>query len=143
MNNDRSKIEKMEETPVLRSIKIGSQSEPLPPVSRAFTRQTKFRQIQLASNGGAKQPLISVSCGAWTVDELLPSIPVAYILERSNVYVNNSTAQKVADRISDTLRAHSIATRASETAKVSAIANYSISFSYETRTLTHPSCISF
>lgn len=119
MDQEGAKIETMEEIPSLRSVKFGSLAQPLPQLSRSFARPAKLGHIERPSVG-VKQPLTtSVARCAWTVDELLPSIPAEYMLERSNVYVNNSSAEQVADRITNTLCSNSITATACDGEKVS------------------------
>lgn len=110
------KQEIVEETPTLRSIKIGSLSAP-PPLSRSFASPLKFQQQQEPAFKANVNASDAEAC-SWSVDEQLPSLEADYVLERTNVYVSNTTAQDVADRISNSLKVNSIAAKVSEDNKV-------------------------
>jgi hypothetical protein len=113
--NSNNNEEIVEETPMLRSVKIGSLST-LPPLSKSFASPLKFQQPAHQKVLSAKQST-PVSSQAWNVDEQLPALQADYVLERTNVYVNNSTSQEVADRISKSLKTESISSRVSEEKK--------------------------
>lgn len=100
--NNKQVREIVEDVPQYRSVMI---SGPIsaPPIPRSF-----------ASVRPAKAPLQTiqqdkqtVSSATWKVSDL-PSLPAAYFLEKSNVYVDGD-AQDVANRICDCLRKESVA----------------------------------
>lgn len=49
---------------------------------------------------------------------MLPAISADYMLERTNVYINNSSAQQVADRIAESLGRQSLSYKESDERKV-------------------------
>jgi len=64
----------------------------------------------------SRQPATSSSV-QWTVDAILPAISADYMLERTNVYIPNSSSQVVADRIVESLRNQSLSYKESEERK--------------------------
>lgn len=94
-----------EETPTLRSVAIGGPSS-LPPLSRSFAMPGKLPSRPLHMQGAPKQPI--AASVQWTVDSMLPTISADYMLERTNVYINNISAQQVADRIVESLSRQSL-----------------------------------
>ena len=74
-----------------------------PPIPRSFA-SVRPSKAPLQTLKQDKQTLPSAT---WTVSEL-PSLPAAYFLEKSNVYVEGD-AQDVANRICDSLRKESVA----------------------------------
>lgn len=108
MNNHQEIVE--EETPQLRSVKIGSLTAP-PSLSRSFVSPIKLQEQSSCSHASvvvtdATQSLSSIH---WSVDDHLPALPADYMLERSNVYINDCNSQEVADRITSALKVESIA----------------------------------
>ena len=96
-----------EDTPQYRSMMITSSVAP--PMPRAFSiapPKPLRRTVEPASKVPQQSPLTSTG-SAWKVSDL-PELPYMYLLERTNVYVECS-AQEVADRISECMRAESIA----------------------------------
>jgi hypothetical protein len=78
-----------------------------PPMPRSFSiappKPLRRSSVEPISKSQQSAALVQV----WRVDELV-SLPAIYPLERTNVYVDNSTAQEVADRICECLRIESI-----------------------------------
>lgn len=104
---DQNDRETVEDTPEYRSaIVVKSMSAPSLPRSFALPRK-------LEAHTKAKSSTISAS---WTVTDL-PALPAGYILERSNVYVENES-QEVSRRISNFLRLESIAATFDDEEKV-------------------------
>lgn len=94
-----------EETPQLRSasVSVGG-PRTLPPLSRAFGLPAKLASRPLhAQVVPTAKPLTQ-----WSVDSILPTISADYMLERSNVYIHNSSSQQVADRIVACLASQSL-----------------------------------
>ena len=114
MNQDRS-TSMEEETPTLRSIAIGGPRTTLPPLSRSFPLPGKLpsRPLHVQSS-----PKPAIAGTPWTVDAILPAISADYMLERTNVYINNSSSQQVADRIVASLSSQSISYKKNEETKV-------------------------
>ncbi|CAJ1964963.1 unnamed protein product [Cylindrotheca closterium] len=104
-----------EETPTLRSIAIGGPTA-LPPLSRSFALPGKLpsRPLHHHEQAAAAAPQQPISVQHWTVDSMLPAISADYMLERTNVYVNNSSAQQVADRIVECLSRQSLSYKESD-----------------------------
>ena len=122
MNNSHQDHNVEEETPQLRSVKIGSLTA-LPPLSRSFGRNKLKQQQQqhqstpvVGKQQTSKQQ--NVPTTQWIVDDKLPFLPANYMLERSHVYVENSTSQQVANRITSCLREESIASNILQDEKV-------------------------
>lgn len=110
MNNQEREI--VEDTPQYRSVMI---TGPLtaPPMPRSFASVRPFK----AAPQALKATQQNTSDGAiWNVADL-PSLPAAYFLERSNVYVDGE-AQDIANRICDCLRKQSIAANCDDEDKV-------------------------
>jgi len=104
---DQNDRETVEDTPEYRSaIVMKSLSAPSLPRSFALPRK-------LEAHTKAKSSTI---CASWTVTDL-PELPAGYILERSNVYVENES-QEVSRRISNFLRLESIAATFDDEEKV-------------------------
>jgi len=103
MNNQSQERDIVEDTPQYRSVMIGG---PLsaPPMPRSFASTSPFKAAPQTKKATQQR---SSDAAVWSVAEL-PSLPAAYFLERSNVYVDGE-AQEIADRISDCLRKQSIA----------------------------------
>ncbi len=74
-----------------------------PPMPRSFDGAIHFKTQPQTS----KHEKPEASATIWTVADL-PSLPAAYFLERSNVYVDGD-AQVIANRICECLRKASIA----------------------------------
>ena len=125
MSNKNSQ-EIVEETPELRSVKIGTLSS-IPPLSRSFVRPTKQISLQLSHQSILEKQSPNQSF-EWTVEEQLPSLPADYVLERTSVYVESSTSQEVANRISRSLRLESLAAKASAEENVSRKQNIIVGF---------------
>lgn len=95
---DQNDRETVEDTPEYRSA-IVMKSLSAPSLPRSFALPRKFEAHTKAKS--------STICASWTVTDL-PELPAGYILERSNVYVENES-QEVSRRISNFLRLESIA----------------------------------
>eukprot|EP00934_Nitzschia_sp_Nitz4_P007585 Nitzschia sp. Nitz4//scaffold3_size479765//214112//215309//NITZ4_000090-RA/size479765-augustus-gene-1.566-mRNA-1//1//CDS//3329550728//7575//frame0 len=103
----QQRIETVEDAPQYRSVMMaGPLSAPPMPRSFAQMRPMKASVAPLATK--ASNP--TVPAAVWSVAEL-PSLPAAYFLERTNVYVDGN-AQDVANKICETLRQQSIAAHA-------------------------------
>lgn len=111
--NSNSNME--EETPKLRSVSVGGPAT-LPPLSRSFAFPGKLPSRPLHVQQEAPKPTLPLE---WTVDAILPAISADYMLERTNVYIPNSSSQVVADRIVESLRNQSLSYKESEERKVS------------------------
>ena len=93
-----------EETPQLRSASVGvGGPRTLPPLSRAFGLPAKLPSRPLHAQVQTAKPLTQ-----WSVDSILPTISADYMLERSNVYIHNSSPQQVADRVVACLASQSL-----------------------------------
>eukprot|EP00526_Cylindrotheca_closterium_P018385 CAMPEP_0113642304 /NCGR_PEP_ID=MMETSP0017_2-20120614/22222_1 /TAXON_ID=2856 /ORGANISM="Cylindrotheca closterium" /LENGTH=365 /DNA_ID=CAMNT_0000553717 /DNA_START=18 /DNA_END=1115 /DNA_ORIENTATION=- /assembly_acc=CAM_ASM_000147 len=101
-----------EERPKLRSVAIGAPTTSLPPLSRSFAMPSKLPSRPLHVQAAPKQPI--TASVQWTVDSMLPAISADYMLERTNVYINNSSAQQVADRITECLSCQSLSYKESD-----------------------------
>lgn len=110
-NQDR---EILEDVPQYRSVMIAG---PLsaPPMPRSFANVRQFKAAPQTS----VQAKPAASAAIWTVADL-PSLPAAYFLERSNVYVDGD-AQDIANRICDCLRKESVAACCDSDDKVRAL----------------------
>ncbi|KAL3930629.1 MAG: hypothetical protein SGBAC_011680 [Bacillariaceae sp.] len=106
-----------EESPTLRSVAISGPTS-LPPLSIAFALPGKLPSRPLHVQVAApKSKSISAASGQWTVDSMLPAISADYMLERTNVYINKSSAQQVADRIAESLGRQSLSYKESDARK--------------------------
>jgi hypothetical protein len=90
-----------------------------PPLPRAFSsiRPPKMPAPLRTTSVKATAKASTQPAQVWNLNELHP-LPVAYPLERSNVYVANCSPQEVAYRICETLRTESIAATFSHEDKV-------------------------
>ena len=101
-NNNKQVREIAEDVPQYRSVMIsGPISAPPLPRSFASVRPSKAPFQTL------KQDKQTSPSATWSVSDL-PSLPAAYFLEKSNVYVE-AEPQEVANRICDCLRKESVA----------------------------------
>ena len=112
-NQDDRKI--VEDAPRYRSVMIaGPMSAPPMPLSfasaRPLNKNARVTAVKLSTHK-------SSGSAVWKVGNL-PSLPAAYFLERSNVYVEG-LPQEVANKVSECLRRESIATCCSDDDKVS------------------------
>ena len=106
-----------EENPTLRSVAIGGPSTPLPPLFISFALPGKLPSRPLhAQAAPPKQPITALV--QWTVDSMLPAISADYMLERTNVYINDCSGQQVADRVVESLSRQSLSYKESEESKV-------------------------
>lgn len=103
MSSNDQEREIVEDTPHYRSVMIAG---PLsaPPMPRSFASVRPFKTAPQSLKH--EKPIIS-GAAVWSVADL-PSLPAAYFLERSSVYVEGD-AQEIANRICDCLRKQSIA----------------------------------
>ena len=115
MNTSNQDRKIVEDAPRYRSVMMaGPMSAPPMPLSFSSARPI----IKNAPVTAAKQTTQKPSGSAlWKVDNL-PSLPAAYFLERSHVYVEGMP-QEVANKVSECLRQESIATCCSDDDKVS------------------------
>lgn len=78
-----------------------------PPMPRSFASMRPMKASVAPVQIKQSKPTASTSACVWNVADL-PSLPAAYFLERSNVYVDGD-AQDIANSICETLRMESIA----------------------------------
>lgn len=100
----------VEDVPELRSVMIRSSAPPSigrlsPPLGKLSKMPTTIDQSRITIKADTKRQSSSVF--RWEQNEL-PSLPADYSLVRTNVYVRDSTAQVVADRICNELKNQSI-----------------------------------
>jgi hypothetical protein len=91
-----------------------------PPMPRYFSiapPKPLSRSSASSAEPISKSPRSVAPVQVWTVNDLV-SLPAVYPLERTNVYVDNSAAQEVADRICECLRIESISATFDEENKV-------------------------
>lgn len=101
----------VEDGPQYRSVMMAGPMS-APPMPRSFAT---MRPAKAATQTMQATQQTSIAC-IWHVAEL-PTLPAAYFLERSNVYVEGEP-QDIADRICDCLRKQSIASTCDEEDKV-------------------------
>jgi len=111
MNDHCDQQRTIEDVPEYRSVMIQSSAPPsvgrlLPPLGKLSKPTTISNHSHINSKGESKRP---PSSGYRWEQKELPSLPIDYSLVRTNIYVRDSSAQVVADRICNELKNSSIA----------------------------------
>jgi hypothetical protein len=88
-----------------------------PPMPRSFSIAPSKPLRRPAVEQISKSQQSTAPVQVWRINELV-SLPAIYPLERTNVYVDNSAGQDVADRICECLRIESISATFDEENKV-------------------------
>lgn len=109
MNDQSEQQRAMEDVPEYRSVMIQSSATPnmkrLFPLEKAIKLPPVLDHSHITRKRESKSP--SPSVYRWEQTEL-PNLPTDYSLVRTNIYVNDSSAQIVADRICNELKNLSI-----------------------------------
>jgi hypothetical protein len=105
-----------EDTPQYRSVMLAPSMAPPMPRSFSIAPPKPLRRSSVEPKISKSQQS-AAPVQVWRVNELV-SLPEIYPLERTNVYVDNSSAQEVADCICECLRIESISATFDEENKV-------------------------
>jgi len=102
--NDRDIVE---DSPRMQSVALHSPS-PIRLPRAAPLAKAPPQRIALSEGSNKIAPTSQQQGDLWKV-ETLKALPIAYLVERTNVYVPDATPQEVASRVADCLRQESIA----------------------------------
>ena len=109
MNDQNKQQRAIEDVPEYRSVMIQSSASPnmkrLFPLEKSIKLPPILDHSHITRKGESKSP--SPSVYRWEQAEL-PNLPIDYSLVRTNMYVKDSSAQVVADRICNELKNLSI-----------------------------------